>query len=196
MTAERHFFVNGRQASMKEFADTNKLVTDSSRSPGDCRPWFEDVIGQTPDGHQRRLVLFDGMCKLCLGFVRIVITRDSTDLFRFAPLQSDMGQAVLAWHGLPADLDSVVLHRDGVGLTHSSAALEILSEVDGMMKLLYGFVVLPRGLRDWGYELVAKSRYSLLGHTSVSEVGDPEIEKRLADTWEPDANSKEKICSS
>ena len=35
------------------------------------------------------IVLFDGVCNLCNGFVRFVIARDPATRFQFAPLQSE-----------------------------------------------------------------------------------------------------------
>ena len=42
------------------------------------------------------LILFDGVCNLCNGFVQFVIRHDSEGRFRFAALQSAAGQAVLS----------------------------------------------------------------------------------------------------
>lgn len=60
------------------------------------------------------VVLFDGVCNLCNGFVQFIIRHDPAGRFRFAALQSEAGQALLAAHGLPLlaagyDPDSVLL---------------------------------------------------------------------------------------
>uniref|UniRef100_A0A6T9LSG4 DUF393 domain-containing protein n=1 Tax=Alexandrium catenella TaxID=2925 RepID=A0A6T9LSG4_ALECA len=190
---DRKLFTNGQEVADSAMPPTAAIETGGAGIKG---PWFGDLLGTTPSGEKRRLILFDGMCRLCMGFVGIVVSRDSHGLFRFAPLQSDLGQEVLAWHGLPKDLDSVVLHRDGEVFIRSSAALEILREVDGVLSALYGFIYLPRALRDLGYELVAKSRYSILGHTTISKSGSEAILARLLDTWEPDPNDPMHDCSS
>ncbi|CAK9027262.1 unnamed protein product [Durusdinium trenchii] len=133
------------------------------------------LLGTSENGTARRLLLFDGQCRLCLGFVSIVVGRDSSDLFRFAPLQSDLGQEVLLSHGVPKDIDSVVLLRDGEVYTHSDAALEVLGDLDGLISGLWGLKIIPQFLRDAGYALVAKSRFMLLGHSSISEAADEMI---------------------
>ena len=43
-----------------------------------------------PDG----LVLFDGVCVLCSGWVRFLLERDSDAIFRFTPIQSPYGRAL------------------------------------------------------------------------------------------------------
>mmetsp|Transcript_13849 Transcript_13849/g.25943 ORF Transcript_13849/g.25943 Transcript_13849/m.25943 type:complete len:183 (-) Transcript_13849:85-633(-) len=153
------------------------------------------VLGESA-GERRRLILFDGQCRLCLGFVAVVVSRDSGDRFRFAPLQSKLGQEVLVWKELPKDLDSVVLLRGSEAFTHSDAALEVIGELDGVISGLWGLKVIPRFVRDWGYEMVAKTRFMLLGHTSISQAAGDAIKERLCDTWEPDPNDPAHICKS
>lgn len=157
-------------------------------------PHVLDVIGTTADGAPRRLVLFDGMCRLCMGFVGFVIDRDSKDLFRFAPLQSELGQKVLAWHGHPADLDSVLLEQEGQCLIRSEAALTICSQLDGWASGLRVFMIIPQSLRDFGYEMVAYSRYSVFGSSAMSQQSLPA--ERFSDTWEPDPKDPKHVCGS
>ena len=63
-----------------------------------------------------RLLLFDGVCNVCNVFVNFVLDFDSDGSFYFIPLQSPVGQQLLAKYNLPADLDSMVLidHADDV----------------------------------------------------------------------------------
>merc|ERR1719424_1866992 len=118
---------------------------------------IEDKVGRNGDGVVRRLVLFDGICRLCMGFVSVVISRDGSDLFRFAPLQSTLGQKVLQHYAFPSDLDSVVLVRDNEAHIKSEAAINICGELNGAISGLIVFKALPTVVRNWGYELVAKS---------------------------------------
>ncbi len=56
------------------------------------------------------IILFDGVCNLCAGFVQFIVPRDPEGIFHFASLQSEVGQELLAAHGLvDHDLDSIVL---------------------------------------------------------------------------------------
>lgn len=157
----------------------------------------DGILGQGPgDVGTRRLVLFDGACRLCLGFISSVVARDQEDIFRFAPLQSPLGQDVLRAQCLPPDLDSVCLYRDGVAYTHSEAALEICGELHGTaMKGLCIFKLLPVSLRDVGYYLVAQSRYSVFGHATLAGA-DEGLKARLVDTWEPQPDEHGRICGS
>lgn len=143
---------------------------------------------RTPDG--RAIVLFDGVCLLCNGFVHFVIDHEkpppqdtgvtgsitgemapapedvTVSSFRhaFATLQSEVGMSYLAAAGLPLDVSTVVLiDEDGVH-TRSTAALRVLRHCGLPYSLLHtAFIWLPAPLRDLGYKAVAAMRYRLFG---------------------------------
>lgn len=110
------------------------------------------------------VVLFDGACGICRNWVDFVTRHDRASIFRFAPLQSDEGRALLQKAGFPDEYsDSVVLiDRQGTW-THSTAALRVLGRLDGILRLAAVLMWLPRPLRDFVYRLVAKSRHRLWG---------------------------------
>ncbi|CAE7938648.1 yuxK [Symbiodinium sp. KB8] len=176
-------------------SSTDEKPAETSDTSQDLQARIAAKLGES-QGETRRLILFDGQCRLCLGFVAVVVSRDSGDRFRFAPLQSKLGQEILVWKEQPKDLDSVVLLRNWEAFTHSDAALEVIGELDGVISGLWGLKVIPRIIRDWGYGLVAKTRFMLLGHTSVDQVADDLVKARLVDTWEPDASKGEHVCRS
>ena len=110
------------------------------------------------------LILFDGICGWCTGWVRFLIKYDSDKRFRFAPLQSPLGQQLLKNNDLAqAEFSSfVVITSDGY-LTKSTAALHLLHRLGGIWRILFIFILIPKFLRDWGYDLIAHYRYQLRG---------------------------------
>lgn len=109
------------------------------------------------------VVLFDGVCNLCASTVQFLIERDD-GLFRFAPLQSDVADELLADCGREDhDLDSVVLVEDGECYVKSDAVIRIAVLLGGVYRVLGPTAYLPRLLRDGVYDLVAASRYSVFG---------------------------------
>ena len=114
------------------------------------------------------LVLYDGVCALCNGTVNFLLRRDKGDVFRFAPLQSELGREVVARHGSdPNDLDTVYLvegygQPDETIRKRSRAVFKALSIIGGGWKVLAVFGYIPL-LPDLGYRLVAKVRYRLFG---------------------------------
>jgi len=127
-----------------------------------------------------RLVLFDGICNLCNGSVRFIISRDPEAHFTFASLQSDEGQRVLRRLGLPiADLDSFVYIRDGQVYRRSAGALHVLKDLGGFWEIMYVFIIVPQPIRDLIYDIIAKNRYRWFGKRDSCMVPTPELKKRF-----------------
>ena len=110
------------------------------------------------------VVLFDGVCNLCNGFVQFVLPRDPEGEYRFASLQSDVGQSLLADHDLPTDeLESIVLIEGGEAYVKSAAVIRIATGLGGAYRLLAPFRHVPRSVRDRVYDFVADNRYRWFG---------------------------------
>ncbi|HEX8269654.1 MAG TPA: thiol-disulfide oxidoreductase DCC family protein [Flavobacterium sp.] len=129
----------------------------------------------------KKIILFDGVCNLCNSFVNYVIDNDKKDLFRFAALQSEVGQMIL--HHIAVDAkktDSIILYEPGVAYFHkSSAALEIASEIGGIFSLLGLFRFIPKALRDPVYDYIAKNRYKWYGKQESCRIPTPELHKKF-----------------
>ena len=126
------------------------------------------------------VILFDGVCNLCNGAVQFIIKRDSDAVFRFASLQSDAGQEVLKRHDLPTeDFNTMVLVEGDAIFTKSTAALRILRRLGGVWRLAYGFIVLPRVVRDSAYGLIARNRYSWFGKREECMIPTPDLRSRF-----------------
>lgn len=117
------------------------------------------------DTARHPVILFDGECRFCNGWVKFLLRRDKRDVFRFAPLQSEASQLLLPSHlrNGGSSLDSVVLAEPGAVYTHSSAVLRIAKHLGGAWALLYGLIIIPAPLRDRIYRWVAKNRYAWFG---------------------------------
>jgi predicted DCC family thiol-disulfide oxidoreductase YuxK len=126
------------------------------------------------------IVLFDGVCNFCNASVNFVIERDKAGYFKFAPLQSEIGEELVAKHGIDtAETDSVIVVENDRAYTHSSAALRIAKQLDGLGSWSYGFIVVPKPIRDLFYRLFAKHRYRLFGKQDACMMPTPEIRARF-----------------
>jgi predicted DCC family thiol-disulfide oxidoreductase YuxK len=122
-------------------------------------PKYEQSLSDT-----HAVVLFDGVCRFCNGWVQFLIKRDKADVFRFAPLQSDYAQSVLSLYKVDiAAMDSVIVVEGTKLYTHSSAVLRIVKRLGGGWSILSGLSLVPRRLRDEVYHWIAKRRYKLFG---------------------------------
>lgn len=126
------------------------------------------------------IILFDGVCNLCNSSVQFVIRHDPTAQFKFASLQSKTGQALLAKHHLPnADFDSFVLIENDKAYTQSTAALKVARQLNGPIKLLYGFIIIPSFLRNAVYTFVAANRYKWFGKKDSCMLPSPQLKDRF-----------------
>ncbi len=126
------------------------------------------------------VVLFDGECKLCNGWVRFIMRHDRQRRVRLAAVQSPEGQALLAWAGLPLDqFDTLAVIRDRQYWVRSDAVFEIIAQLPGAWRPLLLLRGIPRGLRDWIYDKIARNRYRLFGRYDTCLLPDPDHEQRF-----------------
>ncbi len=135
---------------------------------------------------RRPVLLYDGDCGLCNAVVRLLLRDDIGGRLMFAPLQSEPAQAYLRAQGLPTrDFDSLVFvpdwsrpDRNGYRL-RTDGALGAVDELGGLWRIVAWARLLPAGLRDAAYKLVARSRYALFGTYRPTPLPDPEWERRF-----------------
>lgn len=127
-----------------------------------------------------KIILFDGVCNLCNGLVKFIIRHDPEGKICFAPLQFSFGKEFLDRHNLnPGDMNSVIYISGDRFYLRSAAILKILKDLGRGWRLLYGFIIVPRFIRDAAYDLVARYRYRIFGKKESCMVPSPEIRERF-----------------
>lgn len=132
---------------------------------------------------EQPIVYFDAHCRLCRASLRFIARRDPRRRFAFRPLQSPTGQAVAKQAGLDPDTPgSLVLQQDGHSYLRSDAALRIAARLRPPWPALTLLRIVPRGLRDRLYALVARHRYRWFGTSAdlPTPDRDPDIRDRMA----------------
>ena len=125
-------------------------------------------------------ILFDGVCNLCNGFVVFVIKRDPDAKFKFASLQSEEGIELQNEFDMVQErIETMVLVKNDNYYLKSDAVLRILKELNGLWPYLYYFIYVPRPIRDFVYDLIAKNRYRLFGRQDQCMVPTPDLKKRF-----------------
>lgn len=126
------------------------------------------------------VVLFDGVCKLCNGWARFLIRHDHHRRVRLAAVQSPEGQALLAWAGLPLDqFDTLLVIRDHHYWARSDAVFKLIAQLPAAWRALLLLRVIPRGLRDWAYDRIARNRYRIFGKYDTCLLPDPDHVQRF-----------------
>lgn len=127
------------------------------------------------------VILFDGVCNLCNGFVNFIIRRDQKDYFRFASLQSEAAEKLLSDYEVSEQLKTIILIENGKVYKRSGAALRICRHLSAGWPLCYAFIIIPAFLRDGIYNLVAKYRYRWFGKKEQCMVPTPELRSKFLD---------------
>lgn len=112
--------------------------------------------------------------------MNFVIKRDKRDVFRFAALQEDIGKELVAVHNIdPVKTDSIVFIEHGKAYVKSTAALRASKYLPGAWPLLYGFVIVPRFIRNCVYDIIARNRYKWYGKQESCMIPTPELRSKF-----------------
>ena len=112
----------------------------------------------------QRIILFDGVCNLCSGFMHFVYKFDKRALFKFAWVQDKKGQEILQWLDLPTDdYKTIILVENGEAYYKSLAFLQIVRHLSFPWPILNIGRIIPVRIRDWIYDYIANNRYRLFG---------------------------------
>lgn len=137
--------------------------------------WAPRPVQGIPDG----TVLYDGVCVICSAAFRFA-ARDPAARFKFTAVQERLGGRLAGLLGIdPVMPESNAVVIDAVAYMKSDAAIQVLSRLPR-----YGWARhlrhVPRGLRNWVYDRVARNRYRLFGKTETCMVPGPELRRHVA----------------
>jgi len=137
-----------------------------------------EINKKIPENYQ--LILFDGVCNFCNAAINFVIDHDPEKHFKFAALQSEIGQNILRkFNKNTEDFDSVILLKDSQFYQKSAAALEITKHLSGGWKNLSFFSILPTFFLDFFYDIIAKNRFKVFGKSESCRLPTPDLQERF-----------------
>jgi predicted DCC family thiol-disulfide oxidoreductase YuxK len=131
------------------------------------------------------VIVFDGVCVLCNGWVGFLLRHDRRGRYRFAAMQSEAGRALLSSHGLdPHDPASFLLIEHDVEAvprmsTDSEAIRHVLAGLGGGWQLANVIALIPRPLRDAAYRWLARNRYRWFGKHAACSLPSAEHRQRF-----------------
>lgn len=131
------------------------------------------------------IVVFDGQCLLCNGWVQFLLRHDRHDRrgrFRFASIQGEAGGRMLADAGLRVEgLQTLLLVDGDRSWQHTDAILRVLHGLGWPWRLAWAAWLIPRPLRDGLYRWLARNRYRWFGRSAQCMVPDPQVAARFLD---------------
>ena len=122
--------------------------------------------GKLPPGvrEEDKVVLFDGVCKLCNAWAVFLIRFDRKRRFKLASVQSKEGAAILDWFGFPTDTYETMLLVEGPCMyQRSTAFIRVVARLPLPWKLATVVWLIPSPIRNWLYDRVALNRYQVFG---------------------------------
>ena len=126
------------------------------------------------------VILFDGVCNYCNAVCNFIIRHDPAGRFRFAPLQSAIGQALLEKYRLSKEaLDTVVLIEDDAAYTKSDVTVRVAPHLTGVARLGTLLKLVPSAIRNAGYDLISRNRYAWWGKHDTCIVPSPDVRDRF-----------------
>lgn len=103
---------------------------------------------------------------------------DSKGAINFASAQSALGQALYAKFGQQSD-ETYMLVDKGRAHVKSSGYFVLVEILGGVWRVFKIFGLIPRPLRDWLYDRVARNRYRWFGKAGYCALLTEEQRKRL-----------------
>ena len=101
-------------------------------------------------------LFFDGECGLCDGFAAFLLRADRKRIFRLAPLNGKTARALLPESG--ENWETLVLLEGERLSIRSDAVIRTLRRLGGLWKATVLLRIVPRPLRDAGYDFIARHR--------------------------------------
>ena len=128
----------------------------------------------------RPIFVFDGKCVLCSNAAQFVLKHDRRRRFRLVPAQSALGRALYNHYGLDArNYTTNILIVDGMAWLKSESSLRIFQLIGLPWSLAATARVLPRSVRDWLYDIIARNRIKWFGARDNCLVSVPGHEDRF-----------------
>ncbi|QEI10884.1 thiol-disulfide oxidoreductase DCC family protein [Cellvibrio japonicus] len=126
------------------------------------------------------IIVFDGTCKLCNSSVNFIIERDHKNIFKFAHMQTNIGQQILVTYNISNDnIDTFLLVKNGEAFIKSDAALAITKELKSPWNHLIILRIIPRPIRNYLYSLIARNRYKWFGKQEYCMTPTPELQDKF-----------------
>ena len=128
------------------------------------------------------LMVFDGVCNFCSGYVRFVAAIDRDEAIHFTSIQSPYGAKLCRTNGIDSTNPSTFLFiRRGHVFEGADAMIAMFECLPAPWRWLSAFGIVPRAWRDAVYRWTARNRYRLLGKRDACMMPDARLRSRFID---------------
>ena len=126
------------------------------------------------------IILFDGVCNFCNRIINIILKYDDQAYFQFAASQSSAAMGIMQAFNLDEKaISSVILIEQEKVFTKTDAVIQIANRLSGWPSLFRLLKFIPKPMRDFAYDLIAKNRYALFGKKDNCMIPDASMRHRF-----------------
>lgn len=118
----------------------------------------------------KNIIFFDGICTLCNSSIDFFVKNAKDKSFYIASLQGETAQKTLFKNGEQDIPDSIILYTQNKIYYKSSAVLRISKYLKFPLNILPVFFIIPKFIRDWVYDYIAKNRYKWFGQKNTCRI--------------------------
>jgi len=131
--------------------------------------------------HNKKIILFDGECNLCNWWIQILLKNDPKDIFRFAPLQSDIGKEIQHKYNIDSQkMNSIIVIDNYTFYKSKTRAIFSMTDSMGFPWILFRiFWIIPKIIRDWKYDFISKNRYQWFGKKNTCTIMTDDIRHKF-----------------
>ncbi len=126
------------------------------------------------------MAVMDAQCAVCSWGAMMIHRLDRSKTVRICPIQTPLGAALLRHYGLsPDDPSSWLFIDDGIAHIDFEAVVHAGRRFGGWGRLCTLLLIVPKPLRVWLYQCLARNRYKVFGRADMCALPDAAFQQRL-----------------
>ena len=129
------------------------------------------------------IILFDGICNYCIGWVNFIIKHDKKKKFMFCSLQSETAKNLLSKNNFLSaqqQMETVVLIQNANYFFKTDVTIMIAKNFGGWWwSVAILLTIIPPFIRNFFYDIIAHNRYKWFGKKESCMIPTPDIKSRF-----------------
>tara|TARA_B100000963_G_scaffold297131_1_gene268515 strand:- start:63514 stop:63906 length:393 start_codon:yes stop_codon:yes gene_type:complete len=126
---------------------------------------------------KKNIIFYDAYCALCDKSITWILENDNENEFQFCHFKSDFAKSSLK-NNFKTDSVSILTVKGEV-ISKSDATIFILYTLKKYRSFYIILKIIPKKLRDFFYDVVAKNRYQWFGKFDYCKVPSPKWKEKF-----------------
>lgn len=126
------------------------------------------------------VLFFDGECGFCNSTIQFILSNETDKTLTFSSLQSEYAERFFNQKNININLDTIYFFENDKIYDRSTAFIKLSKH----LKRPYSFLsiillIIPKFIRDWGYNLIAQNRHNLGKYSKYCSIPNEEDKNRF-----------------